>query len=116
MLKIKEGIYQDISGNEETRFLLGKVVLQPMRSENKSIAKMAIFGALAGEEQIVHEENEQGREMWEVEIIINPIRKYSGKDEDGNTTPLVGRELGGIYSEFGYPDNWGKKYFDLGEL
>lgn len=48
-----------------------------------------------------------GREMWECEIIIIPIRKY--RQGDGYKGHRIDQLLTGPYYD---PDQWGEKYFE----
>ncbi len=55
-------------------------------------------------------EDNQGREMWECEIIIIPIRKYrQGKDFKSHRIDQL------LTTDYYNPERWGEEYFASGK-
>ncbi|MHA1469706.1 MAG: hypothetical protein ACTSSP_03995, partial [Candidatus Asgardarchaeia archaeon] len=74
---------EQISGRKGAVTCIGKFYMSPRGGEIGGMPLVLMAGAVVSPKggKLVLPENEMFSEMWECEVIIMPIRKYSSFDE-----------------------------------
>ena len=109
-----------LTGQQGAVRVHGRIVITPTSkqlSESQKIASIVGTVVCPPNDILVHPDNAMYREMWECEILIIPIRKYSAHKKDGKKlSPLTCHTASQLLTGgFANPENWGDKYFDSTE-